>query len=175
MAIYVLNTISKSEDFDKIIIITKEKSTFSKFENKKILILEEKEETGINQAISFAYKIFKIGNEDSVLILHADIPLISENDVNWIAEHSKLHERVAIIAPSLRKDGTNALYIQPANLITFQFGKNSYEKHLQSLKKVEDIELLIFKSENISLDIDTHEDLMEFIQRKIIIIPYFKF
>jgi len=165
MAKDVLNVVSKSEEFDKIIIITKEKQTFSKYKNDKIIIIEEIEELGINQAIKFAYNQLNIGESDVVLILHADIPLISKDDINWMSDKLTSHERLAIIAPSLRKDGTNALLVKPANVINFQFGKNSYEKHLELLKNKQDLEVLIFKNENISLDIDTFEDLIKFNQK----------
>ena len=162
MAMDVLKAVSESDEYDRVIIITKEKQAFSNYLNDKILILEESEEIGINQAISYAYKKFNIGEKDVVLILHADIPLISKNDINWMLKKLSLYERMVIIAPSLRKDGTNALLVKPANLIKFQFGKNSYEKHLDLLKNEQDLDVLIFENENISLDIDTFEDLIKF-------------
>ena len=166
MAMDVLNAVLKNEEFDKIIIITKEKQAFSKYTNDKIIIIEENEELGINQAIKFAYNQFNIGKSDAVLILHADTPLISKDDINWMSDKLTSHESIAIIAPSLRKDGTNALLVKPANLIKFQFGKNSYEKHLELLKNKQDLEVLIFENENISLDIDIFEDLIKFNQKK---------
>ncbi|NHI94423.1 MAG: 2-phospho-L-lactate guanylyltransferase [Candidatus Lokiarchaeota archaeon] len=166
MAMDVLNVVSKNKDFEKIVIITREKGAFSKFENEKINILMDNDELGINQAILTVYKNYNINEKDSVLILHSDIPSITPEDLDLIVKKANSSNKIAILVPSEKKDGTNAVYIKPANLMDFQFGKNSYEKHLEQLKKVKNIDLFVLENKNLSLDIDTYEDLIKFIERK---------
>jgi len=166
MALDVMTVIKKCKNFDKIIIITKEKNNLSELANEKISFLEDEEEKGINQAIKLAFETYNINEKDSVLILHADIPLITEDDLNLITEKAKSSQKNAIIVPSRRKDGTNALLLKPSNLIEFQFGKNSYEKHSKSLEKLQDLKVVTIENENISSDIDTYEDLTYFFRKK---------
>ena len=165
MAIDVLKEAIKCNHFDKIIIISKEDRVFDDFNSEKIILIKDNEEKGINQAIQLAIKSLNINNKDSILILHADIPLITRNDLNFITEKANSSQKIAILVPSKRKDGTNALLLKPPDLITLQFGKNSYEKHLKSLEKIPDLKILSLENENISLDIDTYEDIVDFFNR----------
>lgn len=166
MALDVLNCVKNCKNFDKIIIITKEKHDLSELKNNKIYFLEDKEEKGINQAIQLAFETYNINEEDSLLILHADIPLLTEFDMNLITEKAKSSQKTAVIVPSRRKDGTNALFLKPPNLIEVQFGKNSYEKHVKSLEKIQDLKVITIENENISLDIDTYQDLIYFYEKE---------
>ena len=165
MALDVLNVIKNCNNFDKIIIITKEKNDLSELTNDKIYFLEDDEEKGINEAIKLAIEAYNINEKDSILVLHADIPLITEDDLNLISEKANSSLRTAVIVPSKRKDGTNALLLKPPNVIKLQFGKNSFEKHLKSLEKLQDLKVITIENENISLDIDTFQDLTDFYKR----------
>ncbi|MHA1784280.1 MAG: 2-phospho-L-lactate guanylyltransferase [Candidatus Helarchaeota archaeon] len=166
MARDVLNVVSKTEYFDKIIIISKEKDFFFQYLNEKIILVNEEEETGINNAIYLVFKRFNINDKDSILILHSDIPLLTLEDLQLITEKINSFKRIAIIISSLRKDGTNALFLKPANLINIQFGENSYERHLKALLKIKDLEIVSIECKNISLDIDTLQDLILFNKKK---------
>ena len=55
------------------------------------------------------------------------------------------------------------LFLHPPNIIRPQFGLNSFEKHLKEAKK-RGLELSIYESPRVALDIDSEVDLEEFIK-----------
>ena len=63
-----------------------------------------------------------------------------------------------VIAPDRRKDGTNPLFLSPANLITFGYGPGSYQKHLTSAEQ-KGARVHIFEKMSLELDLDLPEDL----------------
>ncbi len=166
MTMDVLKAVKESKNFDKIIIISKEKINLYDLNDKKFDFIEEKEEKGINEAIKLVFETYKINEMDSILVLHADIPLLTNKDLELITEKVNSSRKTAIIVPSKRKDGTNAILLKPPNLIKFQFGKNSFEKHLKNLEKIPNLSINIIENENISLDIDTFQDLKFFFDKK---------
>ena len=92
-----------------------------------------------------------------ILVLPADLPLITPEDIrNFIAYSG--HPPEVIIAPDRRKDGTNALYINPADLIDFRYGEGSFNIHLDQAKKA-NARIEIVEGESFALDLDLPEDL----------------
>jgi 2-phospho-L-lactate guanylyltransferase len=73
-----------------------------------------------------------------------------------------------VIAPDRRKEGTNGLLISPAGLIDYQFGLNSFQKHIEQAQKYH-IQVEVCEHSSLELDLDLPEDLdllskMEMIQ-----------
>lgn len=65
---------------------------------------------------------------------------------------------VVVIAPDHRYEGTNALLINPAGLIEYDFGPNSFERHK---KRAEDAgaKLVVCELPSLAHDVDVPEDL----------------
>jgi 2-phospho-L-lactate guanylyltransferase len=93
---------------------------------------------------------------DSVLILPADLPLVSPKDINMLVKLGR-ECHGAVLAPS-NDGGTNALYQSLPNLISPCFGKNSFVKHVKEAicKRVL---VRFYYSLGVGLDIDSVEDL----------------
>jgi 2-phospho-L-lactate guanylyltransferase (CobY/MobA/RfbA family) len=63
-----------------------------------------------------------------------------------------------IIAPSQRRDGTNAFYQTPPNLIQVWYGINSFQKNLELIKQ-RPVRYKVLQQSAFALDIDLKEDL----------------
>jgi 2-phospho-L-lactate guanylyltransferase len=65
---------------------------------------------------------------------------------------------IVVIAPDRRRSGTNALLVAPPGTIKYEFGPDSFERHIRSAEtagaRVEIIEL-----PTLGLDLDAPEDL----------------
>lgn len=63
-----------------------------------------------------------------------------------------------VIAPDRRGKGTNALLLSPANLIEYDFGGDSFDRHCNRARKA-GARLEIVNLPSLGLDLDLPEDL----------------
>jgi len=89
------------------------------------------------------------------VVLHADIPLVSANDMAALLE--AVH-RGDVIAPSY-DGGTSALSTTAA--LTFRYGEGSFHRHL---RQIPDATVLV--RPGLALDLDTEADLREMLRRR---------
>ena len=113
----------------------------------------------MNHAIEIGLSSLVFEKNDSLLILHADLPLLQPADVNSYFLLSQDREKIVILTPSLREDGTNAILLKPPTTFTPVFGKNSFKKHLKRARTAPELQVEVLRNENVALDIDTIDDL----------------
>ena len=118
---------------------------------------------GLNEAIFEAIKWCVQKKAESVLILPADVPLVTPTDLNGILSLGE--ENAVVISPSRDGEGTNALLLKPPNCIKPFYGPRSFKRHINeaSMRK---IRFCAFESPRIGLDVDTIEDLIAFVRSK---------
>jgi 2-phospho-L-lactate guanylyltransferase len=100
---------------------------------------------------------------EEVLILHADLPLVSEDDIGGIAA-------AATPAPSVelsrsRDGGTNAMLLRPPGLFALAYGPGSWQKHHDAAVAA-GCAVERFDSPGLELDLDTAADLELFLRRE---------
>jgi 2-phospho-L-lactate guanylyltransferase len=95
-----------------------------------------------------------------LLIVHADVPLVEPID---LAQFFRGDSKITI-APSRNLDGTNALILNPPDVIEPRYGKMSFDTHL-ALACKNGIKPLVIRNERIALDIDTPVDLRDLAER----------
>jgi 2-phospho-L-lactate/phosphoenolpyruvate guanylyltransferase len=111
---------------------------------------------GLNSAIEEAFLWCTKHKADSVLVLPADIPLITAKDINSIVLLGS-NERRVVLAPS-RDCGTNAFFQSPPHLVHACFGPDSFKKHLtEACSKGACVKF--YYSLGAGLDIDSVDDL----------------
>lgn len=115
---------------------------------------------GLNQAVSEAINWCVQNGAKSTLILPADIPSVTSADLNWILSLGR--EATMIISPSRSGDGTNALLLNLPSILPTLYGKHSYLRYIKEASR-RAIRFHTIKSPRIALDIDTIEDLADFI------------
>jgi 2-phospho-L-lactate guanylyltransferase len=117
------------------------------------LVLTEK---GLNEALNeYLQKMSSHKIYEPVLIIMADIPLVSTNNLRDIAASSA----DIVIAPG-RMGGTNALFIRNPESFRVDYYGASFLKHLEIARK-NNLEISVFDSFNLSTDIDEVADLAE--------------
>lgn len=153
----VLDTISHSPVIEKIALVTKDESVFEI--GKKfgcIEILDEKE-LGVNNAVSLADKFFLEEEFDATIVFPQDVPLMQAADVQTLFNF-QLSKQCALIVPSRKFDGTNALLRAPANLMETHYDEDSYRIHLTTAEKHSASSALVL-IRRIMLDVDDLDDL----------------
>jgi 2-phospho-L-lactate guanylyltransferase len=92
-----------------------------------------------------------------VLIVPADLPLITEEDIRTMLERAK-DPPVVVIAPDRRHNGTNALLVCPAGLIEYEYGPGSFQRHCLRAEQI-GARLEVCELPTLALDMDLPEDL----------------
>jgi len=153
----ILQVLSISPRIEEIILITKEKKAIEigkKFNT--ITIIDEKEES-VNQAVSLADEYLLENNFNASVVFPQDIPNIKTQDIDFMLKH-QLHPNFAIIIPSRKFDGTNALVRMPIDLMKTHYDNDSYRNHMKTAKEHTMNVAMVFVK-RIMLDVDNQEDL----------------
>ncbi|HEX2979074.1 MAG TPA: 2-phospho-L-lactate guanylyltransferase [Anaerolineaceae bacterium] len=119
--------------------------------------LQEDGNPGLNTALRRATVVAQAYAARGVLILPADLPLLTPPDLAELLLHANKPPVVAL-APDRRGDGTNAMLLSPADLIDFHYGPGSFQKHVSEAKKA-DVRVEVCSLFSLGLDLDLPEDL----------------
>jgi 2-phospho-L-lactate/phosphoenolpyruvate guanylyltransferase len=114
------------------------------------------DQPGLNPAIEEATKWCIRNHADSVLVVPADIPLVSAQDIDEIVALGSEGKSV-VLSPST-DGGTNALFKCPPNLVPARFGLGSSAKHAKEAYN-KGVCVKLHYSIGIANDIDSSEDL----------------
>ena len=153
----VLSEVSKSKLADRKFLLTNDSSAMSLGIKYGIEIIEEKIQVDESTSVDNACNYLKTIGASAVLRLPGDIPNIEAKDIDLLINEGK-HDGVSIIVPSDSGTGTNAFYKCPPDVISSSFGENSFQKHIKSFI-TKDIKFKVMEIENISVDIDSLDDL----------------
>ncbi len=97
---------------------------------------------------------------DALLLLPADLPLLTPADIQALARLAEPHTRAIVIAPDRNYTGTNALLLRPPHIIPTHFGPKSFHQH-RKLAHLTGVPLFFYHSRALTRDIDLPAHLVE--------------
>ncbi len=115
----------------------------------------------LNAALALARQAAAQAGAEAVLVVPADVPLITQADVIALTAALRSTDDYpgrVVIAPDRYEHGTNALGLTLPTRFPFQFGPRSLEQHIEHARRLE-LALHIYRSPTLALDIDTPEDI----------------
>jgi 2-phospho-L-lactate guanylyltransferase len=112
----------------------------------------------LNGALHQAREHVVARGADAILILPADLPLLTQEELQRLIHRGKAMEQGVVIAPS-RNGGTNALLLRPPSAIDFAYGSDSFHRHLEQAHR-NNLPTQIVESAALALDLDLPEDLV---------------
>jgi len=128
-----------------------------------VQMITEIKNRGYDEAIIEALKDSRVNQAQAMLILPADLPLVSTDELDTLIRDQE--DGSIRIAGARDQDGTNALVMKPPSLLATSFGAGSFERHKKFAKalsvKIEEVNL-----PGLSFDVDTEKDLIDFVQTK---------
>ncbi len=119
--------------------------------------VQEKGSPQLNVALTRATMVALNHSVQGVIIVPADLPLLTAEDIHELVRHAT-EPPVVVITPDRHRMGTNALLISPPGLIRYEYGTGSFQKHCQQANRA-GARLEICERNTIALDIDYPEDL----------------
>ena len=151
--IKVLNQVDAISD---ILVVSRDSDVLTEAREMDVRTVTENGTPELNNALRRASLFSKAFSTEGVLIVPADLPLLTPEDVSgFLAD--RVQPPMAVIAPDRRRQGTNMLLIDPADLLTFSFGQDSFNKHCE-LARSKGAQVIVHENAHIALDLDIPED-----------------
>jgi 2-phospho-L-lactate guanylyltransferase len=111
----------------------------------------------LNSALTRATILARNYATHGVLVLPADLPLLTKDDLLMFFDRI-FKSPCVVITPDRHENGTNALLMAPGGLIKYDFGPGSFARHCNHAK-ITGARLEIVRNQHIELDLDTPDDL----------------
>ena len=123
------------------------------------LLLQDPQRPGLNPALEQAADSVRETGVSTILILPADLPLISSADIDNLLRR----DAPVVIAPDRHRTGTNALMVRLdafGEPFVFQFGEGSFGMHQDEAGRL-GVDAVTATAPGTSFDLDTPEDLAQ--------------
>lgn len=154
---HTLDTLTKIPEIEHVLVISRDPAALALARDHGARTVQENGAPHLNVALTRATVVAKNYMTRGVLILPADLPLITPEDIQAML---KLAQKppVVVVSPDRHRQGTNALLICPVGLIDYDFGPGSFQRHCERAKAV-GAHLEVFELPSLALDVDLPEDL----------------
>ncbi len=121
-------------------------------------VLLESAALGYHAAADAAARLAEARGWEALLVLPADVPLLTARDVDELIALNEAHPRGVVLCPDRAQRGTNALLRRPPACIAAQFGPDSLLRHQQAARAA-GLTCRVWLNPNLALDVDTPDDL----------------
>ncbi|MEO8538996.1 MAG: 2-phospho-L-lactate guanylyltransferase [bacterium] len=129
----------------------------------KARVLQESPETaGLNPQLEFALATLIADGtaKNHVLILHADLPLATNEAIENLAAMARPN---SITVVESRDGGTNAMLLQPPGRFALAYGPGSFAKHTDAARRT-GMRVHTNPNRELRLDLDTPDDILELLR-----------
>lgn len=154
---HTLQVLTNVSEITQTLVISRDPAVLTLARNHQVQAIVELGVGKLNTALAQASWAAQASGAEAILILPADLPLLSEEALRQLIAESKI-KPVMVIAPDRHEDGTNALLLRPPNLINYAFGEHSFQRHRAQAEPA-DVSVRICRLPELALDLDTPEDL----------------
>lgn len=154
---HTIRTLGELKEIDQVLVVSRDPHALTIARNQGARTVQEDGQPHLNTALTRASIVAKVYATQGVLVLPADLPLLTSSDVLALIDRA-VKPPVVVIAPDRHKKGTNALLMAPAGLIEYDFGENSFARHCERAK-IAGARLEVVELPSLGLDLDLPDDL----------------
>jgi len=152
----LLHVLRSERRISRIVVVTADARVTQWLSGRGVEVVSESG-MGLNAALSEARTA--IGDCEALLVLPADVAAVSSHDVAGLLRLAQSMTGPGIVlAPDRHGLGTNALLLQPPDVIDFAFGADSRRLHHAAAHGA-GAAVQEFVSESLALDLDLPEDV----------------
>ena len=152
-----LNTLKEISDIEHVLVVSRDPAVLALARDMDARTVQENGEPDLNIALTRATIVAKTYKSRGVLIIPADLPLLTPEDITAVLEKAE-DPPVVVVAPDRHRKGTNVLLVSPAGLIQYHYGDESFKKHCE-LARAAGAKLEICELPSLGLDLDIPDDL----------------
>ena len=154
---HTLDTLSAVSEIESVLVVSRDPAALALARGYGARTVQESGTPQLNVALAKATVVAQNFATQGVLIVPADLPLLTPEDVRLMLERA-VDPPVVVVAPDRHRRGTNALFVCPTGLIEYEFGRNSFQRHCDLAVKA-GARLEICELSSLALDMDLPEDL----------------
>ena len=154
---HTLKILSTLKELDQVLVVSRDPHALTIARNHGARTVQEDGQPHLNTALARATVMAQVHTIRGILVLPADLPLLTHDDVLALIDRA-VKPPVVVIAPDRHGKGTNALLMVPAGQIEYDFGEGSFQRHCDRAKK-SGARLEIVELPSLGLDLDLPEDL----------------
>ncbi len=169
-----LEVLAEVPAINRTLVVSRDPKVLKVARNRGASTYNETDKQGLNSALTRASHIAAAKNADCILILPADLPYVTAEDVELIVGNDsgdaagRDESNRGIVPGSFAIcsdhgcDGSNALLVCPPTGFTFQYGSNSFSLHLEEASRL-GMSKRVVEAPGIKFDIDTEEDWIAYL------------
>ena len=154
---HTLETLGEIPDIEHVLVVSRDPEALALARDFGARTVQEKGTPHLNVALARATVVVREYTSRGVLIVPADLPLITPQDVEAMLARA-VDPPVVVVAPDRHRQGTNALLICPVGLIEYDFGEDSFSRHCE-LAEQSGARLEVVDLPSLAIDVDLPEDL----------------
>lgn len=153
----VLAEVTTASGLDRVFVVTRDEQAVAIATERGASLIVDPDNHGETEAVALATHALVQHGIHAMLVLPADIPLITREDVEQVVHAGR--EADVVLVPAHDGRGTNAVLLSPPDVLPLRFGNDSFHPHLQ-LARDSGLRTSILHLPRIALDIDTPADLI---------------
>ena len=142
------------DEVEKIVLFTCEKNWPGELQHSKLVLRKDEDKKPLKQKIDSVADWAYGSGAKKMMYLSIDLPIVEKKDITQIIDS---HKHGLTLVQAKKDGGTNALITDLPRKINFQFGADSFRKHLEAAK-LEKLKTNIQSTEGLSFDLDDHDD-----------------
>ena len=154
---HTLDTLKATSEIEQILVVSRDTAALALAREHGARTVQEDGAPHLNVALARATIVARNYASRGVLIVPADLPLLTPQDIRCMLEFAD-QPPVVVVAPDHRRQGTNALLVCPVGLIDYDFGPESFQRHCERARQA-GARLEICELPSLALDMDLPEDL----------------
>ena len=154
---HTMDTLTAIPEIEHVLVISRDQAALALAREYGARTVQEHGAPQLNTALTRATIVARTYATRGVLILPADLPLITPEDIQTLLRRA-VDPPGVVISPDRRRQGTNALLVCPAGVIEYEFGPGSFQRHCARARQA-GARLEICELPSLALDMDLPEDL----------------
>ncbi|MFN2148961.1 MAG: 2-phospho-L-lactate guanylyltransferase [Anaerolineales bacterium] len=154
---HTLDILKQVPEIERTLVVSRDSHALAIARKHGARTVTERGTPELNNALIRATLVAKTYGVAGVLVLPADLPLIKIEDVEALIRRAE-NPPVMVIVPDRHRSGTNALLTCPPGLIEYDFGPDSFHRHVARAEQA-GARLEVCEIHSVGLDLDMPEDL----------------
>ena len=150
----VLEALAAVHEIDEVVVVTAEPLAARAAEDAGAIVVDDPEEAGQSAAAARGVDTALVRGAGRVLLVPGDCPAIDPREVSELLGR----RGGVVIVPDRHGSGTNALLLEPPQVMPPSFGPGSFARHA-ALARAAGAEVKVAELPSLSLDVDTPADL----------------
>ena len=150
----VLEALAAVHEIDEVLVVTAEPLAARAAEDAGAIVVDDPEEAGQSAAAARGVDTALVRGAGRVLLVPGDCPAIDPREVSELLGR----RGGVVIVPDRHGSGTNALLLDPPQVMPPSFGAGSFARHA-ALARAAGAEVKVAELPSLSLDVDTPADL----------------